>query len=139
VVADTAFKECQTEVLSEAPAGPSDNTIVGGDPAKVTLDESSTVRVGWRLAMRVQDPGGAPLGGAQVTVVDASGAAVFTALTDEKGGISPRVIIASVRSGKSVTPRTPHTITATKAGYAAETRSVPVTEHLTLTIVLRPE
>jgi hypothetical protein len=95
--------------------------------------------VGWRLGIRVEDAGGAPIAGAQVQATDAAGAAVFTALTDEGGNIPDQIVIASVRTDSKATPKTPHTVSTSRAGYRSDTRTVPVEEHLKLTIPLKPE
>ncbi|MGH7536762.1 MAG: hypothetical protein ACREMG_14445, partial [Gemmatimonadales bacterium] len=139
VVEDTVLRDCRTEVRSEAPAGPSENTIVGHAPEKVMLDEGSILHMGWRLAIHVQEAGGAPLGGTQVEVRDASGIPVVNAATDESGNTPAQVIIVSTRSASTTASRTPHTLSITRAGYAPDVRVVSMTQHLNLTISLRPQ
>jgi len=139
VVMDTVLSDCRTQVKSEAPAGPSENTIVGVTVSATALDEASTLAVGWRLGIRVEDAGGAPIAGAQVQATDAAGAAVFTAFTDEGGNIPDQIVIASVRTDSKATPKTPHTVSTSKAGHRSDIRTVPVEEHLKLTIPLKPE
>jgi parallel beta-helix repeat protein len=139
VVADTILSDCRTQVRAESPAGPSENTIVGIAPSAVTLDQGSTLNVGWRLLVHVEDPSGAPLAGAVVQATDVTGAMVWSAVTDDKGSTPAQIVIATTRTESKTTTRTPHTLATRKAGYRPDIRTVSVGEHLTLTISLRPE
>jgi parallel beta-helix repeat protein len=139
VVMDTVLSDCRTEVRSEAAAGPSENTIVGISASTVALDEGSRLEVGWRVAVHVEDAGGAPVPRATVQANDAAGAPVFSAVTDESGNIPEQVVIAAVRADSKTTAKTPHVVSTTKTGYRAEARTVSIGEHTRLTITLRPE
>lgn len=136
VVTDTVLSDCRTQVRSESPDGPSENTLVGIAPSTVSLEDGSILNVAWRLAIHVADAGGAAVAGAQVQVTDATGALAFTAVTDETGNVPDRVVIASTRTSAATTARTPHTLTTSKPGYRSDVRTLPVREHLTVTISL---
>jgi parallel beta-helix repeat protein len=137
VVVDTKLGPCQTGVRAESPAGPSENTLVGIDPGAMALDEGSTLKVGARVIVHVQDAAGAPVAGAEVQARGATGAA-FTAVTDERGDIPSQIVITSTRVGGETTPRTPIEVTVSKPGYATDVRTVPAGDPLNLTVSLDP-
>ena len=139
VVTDTTLGNCGTQLRAESPAGPSENTVIGDEPAKVVLDAKSTLRVGWRLAVRVQDATGAPVSGAEVRVTDVTGASAFTLLTDEGGEIPTQIVTKYSRSGGRTMLKTPYTLTTVKAGYVTDVRVIPLAERLPLTISLRSQ
>jgi len=136
---DTRFGDCRTTVRGESPAGPSENRLVGVTPVNVALDEASTLAFGTRVGVHVQDAAGAPLAGAQVEVKDATGSAAFTAVTDEGGNAPEQVVITAVQVGARTTARTPLQLTVTKPGYAADVRTVPLAEPMSLTVSLKPQ
>ncbi len=139
VVEDASFADCQTVVRAESPAGPSDNTVIGEAPAKVNLDEGSTLNLGRRVVVRVRDMAGAPVPGAQVQARDAAGMSIFIASTDDSGAIPPQIATVAALSGARNTARTPLTITVTKPGYAPVTRTIAATDDLTLSIALQTQ
>jgi len=138
LVVDTTLGQCGTAVRGESRTGPSENTLVGIDPASVALEETSSLKVGARVGVHVQDAAGAPVAGAQVQAKDAVGSPGFTAVTDESGNIPGQIVIMSIQVGGRTTSRTPLEVTVTKSGYAAEVRTVPVTAPLRLTVSLKP-
>ncbi|PWU25566.1 MAG: hypothetical protein C5B48_00645 [Candidatus Rokuibacteriota bacterium] len=139
VVADTVLTECRTRVRSEAPEGPAENTLIGIDASTVSLGEGSVINLAWRLTMHVEDARGVPLAGAQVLAKDATGTPAFTAVTDESGNIPPQVVIASSRTDDKVAAKTPYTIETSKPGYRSDMRTVPIVEHVKLTVSLESQ
>jgi parallel beta-helix repeat protein len=136
IVSDTALSECRLDIRADSPAGPSDNTVVGQAPRKVALDAGSTIRLASRVTVTVRDAAGAPVSGAEVEARDVDGGKAFSATTDETGAIPPQIVVGSVLTGDRTLPRTPHTITVKKTGYAPEVRTVAVTEHVTVAVSL---
>jgi parallel beta-helix repeat protein len=136
VVTDTALADCETSVRSESPTGPSDNTFIGKSPAKVRLDEGSTLQLGFSLGVQVRDPSGAPVREAKVEAKDASGVAVFSVVTDEAGHIPAQIVIGAAQTGTRVTTNTPFTVTVTKSGYPPAVAKVTEIAPTTLTISL---
>src|SRR5206468_11672522 len=110
-------------------------TIIGPAPA-AALDDGSALSLGWRVVVQVRDADGAPVPGAQVEARDAAGNAVWSATTDAGGAIPTQIGIATERAGTQTVARSPLTIAVSKAGYAPETRTVPIGNHLQLTIPL---
>jgi hypothetical protein len=139
VVVDTKLGKCHMAVRGESPAGPSENTLVGMNPVSVALDEASTLKVGALVGVHVQDAAGAPVVGARVQATDAAGSAAFTAVTDETGNVPGQIVVTAIQIGARMTARAPFKVTVTKPGYAADIRTIPVTEPLNLTVSLKPQ
>jgi hypothetical protein len=126
-------------VRGESPAGPSENSLIGPPPAGVELDGGSTLDLGRRVSVQVDDAAGAPVAGAQVQAVDVTGRTQFSAATDDTGMIPPQVVITTTRTGSESIARTPLHLTVTKPGYAAAGRTVTAIEEPRLLITLRPQ
>jgi parallel beta-helix repeat protein len=137
-VADVALA-CGTQVVSEGTtATPSSNTIVSIPltSSKLSVDSNSTLSVGWWLDLHVQGEDGAPIAGARVQALDATGAGIFDLTTDANGDVPGQVLLQYVRTGASTTPRTPHTLNTTRDGYTADSRAVQATQDSSVTVVL---
>jgi parallel beta-helix repeat protein len=139
VVEDAGLVKCRTAVRSESTLGPSENTVLGNAPAPVLLDAGSTLNLGRRVSVSVKDHAGVPVAGAQVQARDAAGTSMWSATTDDTGTTPPQILLSSTLTGARAVPRTPATLTATKAGYAPASLAVPVIEGASLTISIRPE
>jgi parallel beta-helix repeat protein len=139
VVDGVALGKCRTAVRGESTSGPSENTVVGTVPGPLVLDEASTLNVGRRVSVSVKDAAGAPVAGAQVQARDAAGSIVWSVNTDDSGSTPSQVLLTATLTGDRTIPRTPVTLTVTKAGYAAESLTVPVIEGASLSISIRPE
>jgi parallel beta-helix repeat protein len=141
-VSDVALAGCATDVLSEgAVEEPSSNQIISTALAsgKVFVDLESTLSVGWRLSVHVQDASGTPVTGARVQGRDVQGNLVFDLVTDGNGDLPPQVVLQDVLTGSGTTAKTPHTLTTTKAGRPSDTRVVQATRDLNVTVVLGSE
>ena len=138
VVADAAFGDCRTAVRAESPSGPSENGVIGPAPATVEVDNASSLDLGRRVSIEVRDADGAAVRDAEVQAVDATGKALFTAATDDKGSTAPQVIITATLKGSQTIGRTPIRITVTKPGFAPETRTLGTVDEARLAVTIRP-
>lgn len=138
VVVDTILADCPTQVQSESPAAPSENTVAGTTVSRVSLDDGSRLHVGWSVAIHVEDLTGVALPGARIEAKDAAGATAFTAVTDLSGNVPATILIVATRGASTTAEKTPHTFTVTKDGYRPHVRTVPLTENATLTVRLEP-
>ena len=139
VIEDVALGKCALAVRGESQSGPSEMTVLGAAPAAVVLDDGSTLHVGRKASVQVQDAAGAPVSSAEVQAKDAGGAPLWTATTDDAGTTPPQPFVTATFTGTRKTTRGPITVTATKPGYAPVSVTVPATESGVLTISIRPE
>ncbi len=142
VVDGVRLEGCRTPVASEGAAGgPSENTLVSVplDRERVEADAASTLSVGWRVTLRVQDARGAPVAGSRVRIVDARGTLVADVVTDAGGTLPPLVLLEYVRTGPTTAARTPHVITTTRQGYQPDVRTLEVRRDLDATVSLEAD
>jgi parallel beta-helix repeat protein len=137
VVADTALGDCRTAVEAGSTRGATDNMLVGLGKSRVDLDEHSTVRLAWRVQVRVQDGAGQPLAHARVSARVPSGESLFTVATDDTGAIAPQFVTAATRTGKRSTAIVERfTLVVTKPGFAGHAEEVTLAGHLSLVVTL---
>lgn len=137
VIEDVDLGGCKTVVKSESPSGPADNTVIGTAAGAMTIDDGSTLQLGRRVSVQVTDAAGAPVAGAKVQAKDAAGTTLWTAETDASGKTPPQIFVTSARTGSRTVPRTPVSVTVTRAGQPPVTRTVSAIEGASLPISLR--
>ena len=91
--------------------------------------------VDWYLTVTVKDAGGAAVSGATVTIEDKNGATVYTGTTASDGTVRAPIRQYKASSAGDTT-YTPHTVTASKTGYDAVTKTVTVDASKSLTLAL---
>jgi uncharacterized repeat protein (TIGR01451 family) len=84
-----------------------------------------SMSIQWYLTIKVQNQNGQPVSGADISVRDRTGTVVFTGTTATDGSVRP-ALQQMTKSDSGDTVFTPHTVTASKAGYTTSTTSVTV-------------
>lgn len=84
------------------------------------------IYVKYRFDLKVVDNNGDGISGVTVTIDDSEGTEVFSGSTDGSGDITQQQLVKELREAtrpdpETVTSKTPHTVTISKAGYATRT------------------
>jgi hypothetical protein len=101
------------------------------------------ISIGSLLGVQVQNTLGGALAGATVTVLDKTGAAVFTGTTDASGAVTDISVVTTIYRQTTSSPsaittdaRGPFTIQVSKTGYQSSSQSNALSSSQTLTVQL---
>ena len=114
------------------------DTILGTGVDLHNVDWGSnggTFYVEWYLTVTVKDAGGAAVPAATVIIENKNGATVYTGTTASDGTMRAPIRQYAASSAGDTT-YTPHTVTASKTGYDAVTKTVTVDASKSLTLAL---
>ena len=100
------------------------------------VDGNNILNVSWYLNLKVVDSNNNPIQGAEITVKNIADTAVFTGATNSAGWIKGVPIQEYMNVSGTPTYYTPHTIVASKVGYAPIYKDVSVNETKDVTIML---